>query len=183
MIFWVAEGNTIRCGCSSHFRGGGGSARRIACNLMNLNQVYEKHKNENFSSCTFTTGFKICLYARCFDSSVCPHKIFWWHFANSSKLLKNYLIAENLNEVKSSSLKKLFFKSLEKLAKSSQKIPCGQTDESKSLAYRHILKLVVKVHEEKFSFLCFFSLPAIRHAEPPWLPRFVHLFCKLFLHV
>ena len=84
----------------------GGSARRIACNLMNLNQVYEKHKNENFSYNTFTTGFKICLYARHFDSSVCPHEIFWWHFANSSKLLKNHLIAENLNEVKSSSLKK-----------------------------------------------------------------------------
>ena len=147
----------------------GGSARWIACNLMNQNQVYEKHKNENFSYSTFTTGFKICLYARHFDSSVCQHEIFGWHFADSSKLLKSYLIAENLNEVKSSSLKKQFFKSSEKSAKYRQKIPYGQTDESKHLAYRHILKPVVKVHEEKFSFLCFFSLPAIRHADPPCL--------------
>ena len=135
---------------------------------MNLNQVYKKHKNENFSCNTFTTGFKICLCARHFHSSVCPHELFWWHFANSSKLLKNHLITENLNEVKSSSLKKLFFKSLKKSAKCCQKIPCGQTDESKHLAYRHILKPVVKVHEENFSFLCFFSLPAIRHADPHW---------------
>ena len=63
-----------------------------------------------------------------------------------------------LESVKSSSLKILFFKSLEKLAKCHQKIPCGQTDESKRLAYRHILKPVVKVHEEKFSFLFFFSV-------------------------
>ena len=86
---------------------------------MNLNQVYEKHNNENFSCSTFTTGFKICLYARHFDSSVCPHE---WHFADSSKLLKNHLITENFNEVKSSSLKKLFFKSLEKSVKCHQKI-------------------------------------------------------------
>ena len=149
----------------------GGSARRIACNLMNLNKIYEKHKNENLSYSTFTTGFKICLYARHFNSSVCPHEFFWRHFADSSKLLKNHLIAENLNEVKSSSLKKLFFKSLEKAAKCRQKIPCGQTDESKPLAYRHILKPIVTVHEEKFSFLCFFSLPAIRHADPPWMSQ------------
>ena len=117
----------------------GGSARRIGCNLVNLNQVYEKYKNKNFSHSTFTTGFNICLYARYFDSSVCRHEIFGWHFADSSKLLKNHLIAENLNEVKSSSLKKLY-----------------------------ILKPVVKVQEEKFTFLCFFSLPAIRHADFPW---------------
>ena len=47
----------------------GGSAWRIAGKL-------KKHKNDNLSSCTFTTGFKICLYARHFDSSVCPHGIF-----------------------------------------------------------------------------------------------------------
>ena len=72
-------------------------------------------------------------------------KFFDGTFANSSKLLKKHLITENLNEVKSSSLKKLFFKSLEKSAKCCQKIPCGQTDESKCLAHRHILKPVVKV--------------------------------------
>ena len=41
------------------------------------------------------------------------------------------------------------------------------TDESKHLAYRHILKTVVKVVEEKFNFLCFSSLPAIRRVDPP----------------
>ena len=40
---------------------------------------------------------------------------------------------------------KWFFKSLEELAKHCQKSPCGQTDESKCLVYRHILKTVVKV--------------------------------------
>ena len=71
--------------------------------------------------------------------------------------------------------KKLFFKSLEKLTKCCQKIPCGQTDESKHLVHRHILKPVAKVHEEKLSFLCFFSLPAIRHADSPWYRYFRQL--------
>ena len=39
------------------------------------------------------------------------------HLTDSPKLLKNNLIAENLNEVKSSSLTKLFFKSLGESAK------------------------------------------------------------------
>ena len=45
----------------------------------------------------------------------------------------------------------------------------------------HILKKVVKVVEEKFKFLCFSSLPAIRYADPPWLSRLcdpqIHLWC------
>ena len=126
----------------------GGSARWIAGKL-------KKHKNLYFSSTTFTTVFKICLYARCFDSSVCPHKIFWQHFANSSKLLKNHFVNElDLTSIKFAAIK-WFFKSLEELAKCCQKILCGHTDESKHLAYRHILKTVVKVVEEKFNFLCF----------------------------
>ena len=64
--------------------------------------------------------------------------------ADSSQLLKNHLIAENLNAVKSSSLTKLFFKSLEDSAKCHQKISLGQTDELKWLTYRHIFKTVVK---------------------------------------
>ena len=51
----------------------------------------------------------------------------------------------NLNEVKSSSLTKWFFKSLEELAKCCQKILCAHTDESKRPPHRHILKTVVKV--------------------------------------
>ena len=42
-----------------------------------------------------------------------------------------------------------------------QKILCGHTDEPKCIVYRHILKTVVKVVEEKFKFLCFFSLSAL----------------------
>ena len=53
-----------------------GSVRLTASKLINLNQVWEKQKNENFSSSTFTTVFKICPYGRCFDSSVYPHGIF-----------------------------------------------------------------------------------------------------------
>ena len=127
------------------------SARQIAGKL-------EKHKKFYFSSTTFTTVFKICLYARCFDSSVCPHKIFWWHFANSSKLLKNHFVNElDLTSFKFAAIK-WFFKSLEESAKCHQKILRGHTDESKCLAYGHILKTVVKVMEEKFNFLCFLKL-------------------------
>ena len=84
-----------------------------------------------------------------------------------------HLIVENLNEVKSSSLTEWFFKSLEESAKCRQENLCGQTVESKPLAYRHILKTVVKVVEEKFKFLCFSSLPAIRCVDPPCVQRFV----------
>ena len=80
-----------------------------------------------------------------FDSSVCPHEIFWWHFADSSKLLKNHLIAENLNEVKSSALKKNVFQKFRKIDKVPSANSILQTDELKHLAYRHILKPVVKV--------------------------------------
>ena len=125
-----------------------GSARRIAGKL-------ETHKHLNFSSTTFSTVFKICLYARCFESSVCEHKIFWWHFANFSKLLKKHFVNElDLTSFKFAAIK-WFFKSLE-LAKCCQKKLCGHTDESKHLAYRHILKTVVKVVEEKFNFFVFF---------------------------
>ena len=47
----------------------GGSAQRSTGKL-------EKQKNDYFSSITFTTVFKICLYGGCFDSSVYPQGIF-----------------------------------------------------------------------------------------------------------
>ena len=56
----------------------------------------------------------------------------------------------------------------QKLAKCRQKIPCGQTDESKRPVYRLILKPVVKVHEEKFSFLCFFQFTCDPPRWSPW---------------
>ena len=148
---------------------GGGGVQRGGLHVNCWTWIsLRKTQKLNFSSTTFTTVFKICLYTRHFDSLVCPHNIFWWHFADSSILLKNHLIAANLNEVKSSSLTKWFFKSLEELAKCHQKILCGHTDEFKHLAYRHIVKTVVKVVEGNFKFLCFSSLPAICRADPPW---------------
>ena len=36
-----------------------------------------------------------------------------------------------------------------------EKFHVGKTDESKRSPYRHILKTVVKVMEEKFKFFCF----------------------------
>ena len=121
----------------------------------------------NFSSTTFTTIFKICLYARCFDSSVCPHNNFWWHFVDSPKLLKNHLITANLNEVKSSSLTKWFFKSLEESAKCDQKILCSHTDESKHLVYRHILKNSWESSGGEIQIFVFFQFTC----DPPrWSP-------------
>ena len=86
--------------------------------------------------------------------------------------MKNYFVNElDLTSFKFAAIK-WFFKSLEESAKCCQKILCGHTDESKCLAYRHILKTVVKVVEEKFNFLCFsrfkfISLHAIHRADPP----------------
>ena len=119
---------------------------------------WKNTKKLNFSSTTFRPVFKICLCARCFDSSVCPYKIFSRHFADSSKLLKNHFVNElDLTSFKLSAIK-WFFKSLEESAKCRQKILCAHTDELKCLAYRHrsILKTVVKVVEEKFNFFCVF---------------------------
>ena len=63
------------------------------------------------------------------------------------------MIAENLNEVH---WHILFSQSFEELVKCSQNMSCGQCEVSKHLAYRHILKSIVKKLEEKnqdFSFL------------------------------
>ena len=65
---------------------------------------------------------------------------------------ENNLIAENLNEVY---WHILFSQSFEELAKRSQNMSCEQCEVSKCLAYRHILKSVVKKLKEKnqkFSF-------------------------------
>ena len=62
------------------------------------------------------------------------------------------MITENLNEVH---WHILFSQSFEELAKHSQNMSCGQCEVSKCLAYRHILKSIVKKLEEKnqkFSF-------------------------------
>ena len=56
------------------------------------------------------------------------------------------MIAENLNEVH---WHILFSQSFEELVKCSQNMSCGQCEVSKHLAYRHILKSIVKKLEEK----------------------------------
>ena len=128
----------------------GWAVRQIACELQTWLKFIQVPKKINFwffSSSFFTIDFKICLYARRFDTSHCPHDIFWIHLVNSPKLWENNLIAENLNEVHSHSF--------EELSKCSQNKSCGQCEVSKCLAYRHILKSIVKKLEEKtqkFSF-------------------------------
>ena len=61
----------------------------------------------------------------------------------------------------------MVFQKFRRIGKVPSENLCGHTDESKHLVYRHILKTVVKVVEEKFKFLYFSSLPAIRRADPP----------------
>ena len=71
------------------------------------------------------------------------------HMEFSDGTLLNFLQNNFFNKLDLTSFKfsaiKWFFKSLEESAKCHQKIPCGQIDESKCLAYRYILKPVVKV--------------------------------------
>ena len=116
---------------------------------MNFIQVPNNRFFCFFSFSSFTIDFKICLYARHFDTSHCPPDIFWLHFASSPKLWENNLSAENLNEVQSSFRHKLFSQSFEELAKCSQNMSGGQCDVSKRLVYRHILKSIVRELKEK----------------------------------
>ena len=88
-------------------------------------------------------------------------QIFHMEFSDGTLLiLLNFKKNNFVNEIDLTSFKFTaiirFFKSLQESAKCKQKIPCGQTDESKHLAYRHILETVVKVLEEKFKIFVFF---------------------------
>ena len=158
----------------------GWAARQIAYELQTWLKFIQVPKKLNFwffSSSFFTIDFKICLYARRFDTSHCPHDIFWLRLVNSPNLWENNLIAEKLNEVH---WHILFSQSFEELAKCSQNMSCGQCDVSKCLAYTHILKSIVKKLEEKnqkfrFSKLWFnfVSSHAICHAA---LPPLLHLY-------
>ena len=134
----------------------GWAARQIACELQTWLKFIQVPKILNFwffSSTFFTIDFKICLYARCFDTSHCPHDIFWLHLVNSPKLWENNLIAENLNEVH---WHILFSQSFEELAKCSQNMSCGKCEVSTCLPFRHILKSIVKKLEKKNQkFSCF----------------------------
>ena len=113
----------------SHYKQGW-AARQIACELQTWLKFIQVPKKLNywfFCSSFFSIDFKICLYARRFDTSYCPHDIFWLHFANSSKLWENRMC---------------------------QWTSC-KFSVIKLLAYRHILKSIVKKLEEKnqkFSF-------------------------------
>ena len=98
---------------------------------MNLIKVYSSSKKVLFlvfSFNSFTIDFKICLYTRRFDKSHCPHDTFWLHIANSSKLWENKMYQINLIELHSSWFGTFCFQ---------------------HLAYRHILKSIVKELKEK----------------------------------
>ena len=74
------------------------------------------------------------------------------HFDYTLSILQNSLITENLNDVH---WHILFSQSFKELAKCSQNMSCEQCEVLKSLAHRHVLKLIVKKLEEKnqkFSF-------------------------------
>ena len=70
MISWNQGG--MKCG-SSHVNWWTWFKYKETCNLL-------------FSQTTPSQlFFKICLYAKCFDSLVCPHEMFQCHFDNSPK--------------------------------------------------------------------------------------------------
>ena len=129
-----------------------------------------------FSSSFFTTDFKICLYARWFDTSHCPHDIFWLHFANSSKLWENKMCQWTSFKF---SVIKLFSQSFGELASCSQNVSCGQCEVSKHLVHRHILQSIMKKLEEKNQKFSFFGIwinfnqvcssHAICLAAHPWI--------------
>ena len=76
------------CWCANGLISGGSSTADCMWSDK-LKSSLEKQNFWFFSSSFFTFDFKICLYVRCFDTSYCPHDIFWLHFANSSKLWEN----------------------------------------------------------------------------------------------
>ena len=133
-----------------------------------------------FSSCFFTIDFKICLYARRFDTSHRPHDIFWPHFANSSKLWENKTCQWTSFKF---SATKLFSQSFGELTRCSKNMSCGQCEVSKCLAYRHILKSIVKKLEEKNQKFSFFgtwinfnqvcSSHVICRAAHPWFVKWL----------
>ena len=67
----------------------GGSSTADCMWIDKLKSSLEKLNFWFFSSSFFTIDFKVCLYARCFYTSHCPHDIFWLQFAISSKLWEN----------------------------------------------------------------------------------------------
>ena len=156
----------------------GGSSTADCMWTDKLKSSLEKLNFWFFSSSFFTIDFKICLYDRCFDTSHCPHDIFWLHFANSSKLWENKMCQWNSFKF---SVIKLFSQSFGELTRCSQNMSCGQCEVSKRLVYRHILKSIVKKLEEKIQKFSFFgtwinfnqvcsSHAICRAAHPWWLP-------------
>ena len=119
-----------------------------SCDLMNLIQVLLEKAIISYSlrQCAFKT------FAKYFDSPVFPNGIFPLHFAQSTKLCEKLFDCRELQWTSLKFIDKLFST---ELAKCHQIIPCEQTDQSKCLMYRHILKTVVKVFSEKNSLLCF----------------------------
>ena len=133
---------------------------------MNLNQIEGNTKNwislplllQLFLRYTYVLDISIHQYVcTIFSDGTLPILLNLWKPFDGSKLEWSYI----------KFIDKMVFQKFRKLAKWRQKILCSHTDESKHLAFRHILKTIEKVMEEKFKFFCFSSLPAIRRAGPP----------------
>ena len=132
----------------------GGSSTADCMWTDKLKSSLEKLNFWFFSSSFFTIDFKIFLYARGFDTSYCPHNIFWLHFVNSSKLWENKMCQWTSCKF---SVIKLFSQSFGELTRCSQNMSCGQCEVSKCLAYNHILKSIVRKLEEKNQKFNFFG--------------------------
>ena len=77
---------------------------------------------------------------------------------------------------------KMVFQKFRRIGKVPSKILCGHTDESKCLAYGHILKTVLKVVEREIQFFVFFfNLIQVHQftCNPPrWSPLLTSISCK-----
>ena len=124
------------------------AARQIVCELQTWLKFIQVPKKLNFwlfSSSFFTIDFKICLYARCFDTSHCPHDIFWLHLVNCPKLWKTIWSLKTWMKF----IGTFCFLKVLKNWQCNQNMSCGQCELSKCLVYRHILKSIVKKLERK----------------------------------
>ena len=87
-----------------------------------------------------------------------PHIVHLTYFDYTLPILQNFEKTKCANELHSISAIKLFSQSFGELSRCSQNMSCGQCEVSKCLAYRHILKSIVKKLEEKTQKFSFFGI-------------------------
>ena len=87
-----------------------------------------------------------------------PHIVHMTYFDYTLPILQNFEKTKCANEspFKFSAIK-LFSQSFGELTRCSQNMSCGQSEVSKCLVYRHILKSIVKKLEEKNQKFIFFN--------------------------